>query len=45
VCVTIVPHPFCSKILFSKRGRVRSIFNDFGRILSPAQKEMILVSY
>ena len=36
------PHPFYSKILFSVRGLVRSIFNGFGRILSPAQKEMFL---
>jgi hypothetical protein len=26
--------PFCFKILFSERGRVRSIFNGFGRTFS-----------
>jgi hypothetical protein len=42
VYLTIVPNPFCSKILFSARGRVRSIFNGFGRILSLVQKQMNL---
>jgi hypothetical protein len=39
------PLLFRSKIQFSECGRVLSIFNGFGRILSSVQKQMYLVMH